>query len=71
MLFQKEKLPKHGHKYNTEFIVDIKDGQIYRDFLGHFTTQQIQFLQTLIINTDGIDMCEKSDLSFGRLAGIF
>ena len=64
MLFDKNKLPiQEDNKLDNTFIRDIIDGEIYQDFLQKENPHRQRDCYTFTLNTDGINLCEKSNLS--------
>lgn len=61
MLFKKQVLPVVSNYFNenTHIMSDVKDGSIYKEFkkLNPFNAY------TFTLNTDGISLCDKSNLS--------
>ncbi len=63
MLFKKKILPvqKRYQNSNENIISDIKDGSYYKDFIrSHHNNENIY---SFMVNTDGISLCDKSNLS--------
>ena len=50
-------------KYSAEKICDFKDGSLYQEFLKNFDNSRIEFIYTFCLNTDGISLCSKSNLT--------
>jgi hypothetical protein len=64
MLFDKEKLPiKKNFTIDTEYINDVIDGSVYQDFIKEENPGHKNDCYTFTLNTDGISLCEKSNLS--------
>ena len=66
MLFKKKTLPiTRSSSNNASVVEDVKDGQIYLDFLDTLSKNNTNFknVYTFTLNTDGICLCEKSNLS--------
>ena len=63
MLFEKNKLPTQRPKPNNDFVTDVIDGAIYQDFLNKENPDGQKDCYTFTLNTDGINLCEKSNLS--------
>jgi hypothetical protein len=67
MLFKKNKLPVLKSQINSDpdFIQDIYDSKIYKDFKSKFVANNEKYenIYSFCINTDGISLCEKSNLS--------
>jgi len=63
MLFRKKILPvQRRYQSNDESVIsDIKDGSYYKDFIR--STQFNENIYSFMINTDGISLCDKSNLS--------
>jgi hypothetical protein len=67
MLFKKNKLPVLKSQINSDpdFIQDIYDSKIYKDFKSKFVANNEKYenIYSFCINTDGISLSEKSNLS--------
>lgn len=62
MLFKKKILPtKPYENLNENLISDIKDGSLYKAFLSNF--KDLANVNSFMLNTDGISICDKSNLS--------
>ena len=60
MLFKKQILPVHQYSNESDDLIkDVKDGSIYKDFRNTNTNKAYTFT----LNTDGISLCDKSNLS--------
>ena len=61
MLFEKKVLPKDAYaSYETNCINDVKDGLLYNSFKFANPNDNVY---SLTMNTDGISLCDKSNLS--------
>ena len=64
MLFEKNKFPTQSIRdFDQNFISDLNDGEIYREFLQKENPNRLNDCYTFTLNTDGINLCEKSNLS--------
>ncbi len=63
LLFKKNKLPLKKRPFNTEYIEDIQDGSLYQEFISSFSTNQARNVYSFTLNSDGISLCDKSNLS--------
>jgi hypothetical protein len=64
MLFDKQKLPiQKNFTFDTEYINDVIDGSVYQDFIKEENPGHKNDCYTFTLNTDGISLCEKSNLS--------
>ena len=64
VLFQKNKLPTaYDFSSDGESLKDIKDGTIYQDFLKNENPNKNSNVYSFTFNTDGISLCDKSNLS--------
>jgi hypothetical protein len=64
VLFQKNKLPtNYDFSSDGESLKDIKDGTIYQDFLKNENPNKNNNVYSFTFNTDGISLCDKSNLS--------
>lgn len=64
MLFDKHKLPiNKNFTLDTEYINDVIDGSVYQDFIKAENPGNKNDCCTFNLNTDGISLCEKSNLS--------
>ena len=44
-------------------ISDLFDGEIYKNFSKNFDIQQLDYIFSMIFNTDGISVSDKSNIS--------
>ena len=64
MLFDKKKLPiKKIYACDNNYINDVTDGSVYQDFLKEENPEHKADCYSFTLNTDGISLCEKSNLS--------
>lgn len=65
ILFEKEILPVEKSQFcvDDSFIVDFKDGELYKHFSQSFSKTRFEYVYSFGINTDGISLCSKSCLS--------
>jgi hypothetical protein len=63
LLIEKKKIPIKKRPYNREFIEDIQDGSLYHEFITSFSTNQAKYVYSFTLNSDGISVCDKSNLS--------
>ena len=65
MLFKKKVLPvKIYESKNDNLICDIKDGSYYKDFISSIKKENNDSnVFSFMLNTDGISLCEKSNLA--------
>ena len=62
MLLKKKILPTQLYEnQNENLILDIKDGTIYKKFIKNFKNPAN--INSFMLNTDGISICDKSNLS--------
>lgn len=61
----KKNLLNQNYEWNNKYYTDIKDGEIYQNLLN--SDEKISFQNncaySLTLNSDGISVCEKSNLS--------
>ncbi len=63
MLFNKKQLPsQYDFSTSDEYLSDFKDGTIYQEFLEKENKNRTNDVYTFTLNTDGISLCEKSNL---------
>lgn len=67
-MFDKRKLPVPKRKSSqSEFICDVFDGSLYKKirdkYKSHDENSEEEDIYTELINTDGISLCSKSNLT--------
>ena len=65
ILFEKKILPVDRTEFtsNDHCIIDFKDGSLYKNFTRAFGSTRLNKVYSLGMNTDGISLCSKSNLS--------
>lgn len=66
LLFEKKVLPVEKYsRRNKNSISDVKDSLIYEEFLHSIKNNNLNSssIYTFTLNTDGISLCDKSNLS--------
>lgn len=63
LLFEKNKLPCKKRSFNQEFIEDIQDGELYKEFINSFSINQAKNVFSFTLNSDGINLCDKSNVA--------